>query len=97
MSDITIIELTTLGPQGPQGIQGIQGPQGPAGTGASTYVKFDITTASASWSVNHALGRIPIVQVYLSTGEKIYPDIYATNTNIAVVFAAATTGYIVAE
>jgi hypothetical protein len=74
--------------QGPQGIQG------QAGIGGYSQ-RIDQATASANWILNHGKGSVPIVQVFLSSGEVIITDVVATATQINVVFAAPIAGFVV--
>ena len=70
---------------GPPGAAGAQGPAG-------ATVRFDFT-ASATWIATHGLGRIPLVQVYLASGEAVLAEISATTTNITITHAVPQTGF----
>lgn len=48
-------------------------------------------SASASWSINHSLGRIPNVQVYVA-GKVVIADVEATSTTVNITFASAQSG-----
>lgn len=71
---------------------GPRGPKGEAGGG----VRFDVSTPSASWIIPHGFGRVPIVSVYLSTGEQVLADVSATATTINVVMTAPRAGFVIA-
>jgi hypothetical protein len=76
------------------GATGRPGPRGDTGAaGVAQVLRHDQTAPSASWVVAHALGRPPLVQVFLATGEQVDADVTATDTMISVVFAAATSGF----
>lgn len=77
-----------VGPPGPAG------PQGPAGAG-SAPLRLDAPLA-ATWALSHALGRVPTVQVYLSTGESVLTDVTATTTQITVTFPSPQQGFVLA-
>jgi len=82
-----LIELTAPGPQGPKGDTGT----------SSAPQKFIISASSATWIVYHALGRVPAaVQVFLTSGELIQPDIFIDTQKITVVLANPNTGFIMA-
>ncbi|MDE2434724.1 MAG: hypothetical protein KGM49_00555 [Sphingomonadales bacterium] len=78
-----------IGPPGATGVQGPAGPQGPQGAPR----RFDFTS-SATWIGEHDLGRLPIVQVYLETGEPALADTVATPINFTVTHADARTGFV---
>lgn len=95
----------TVGLRGPEGatvqpladvapgrVVGVMGPPGPAG-GA---VRFDVTSPSASWVIPHSFSRVPIVSVYLASGELVLADVFASATTINVVFASPKTGFVIA-
>lgn len=81
------IEAFAVGPQGERG------PQGPAGSNGS--VVYEQTSPSASWVVPNPFGRIPSVEVFLSTGESVLTDVEASGSFVNVVFAQAQTGWVV--
>lgn len=58
-------------------------------------VKFD-TSSAGTWIVPHGLGRRPIVQVFLSSGEQVFPDVFVDTANITAVFATPTAGFLLA-
>ncbi len=74
-----------------KGAQGIQGQPGIGGF----FQRIDQATASANWILNHGKGAVPIVQVFLNTGEMIITDVVATATQINVVFAAPIAGFVI--
>jgi hypothetical protein len=77
-----------VGPPGPAG------PQGPAGAG-SAPLRLDAALA-ATWVLSHGLGRVPTVQVYLSTGEAVVTDLAATTSQITVTFPSPQQGFVLA-
>lgn len=74
-----------IGPPGPVG------PQGPIGA----PLRLDAPLA-ATWILAHTLGRVPTVQVYLSTGENVLTDVVATSAQITVTFPAPRQGFVLA-
>jgi hypothetical protein len=72
---------------------------GPAGTpgGGTPSFQIAVSTPSASWllAVPGGIGRPPQVQVFLTSGEQILTDVYATAATVNVVFAAPATGYVI--
>lgn len=95
----------TVGLRGPEGttvqaladidparVVGVMGPPGPAGGG----VRFDVASPAASWIISHAFNRVPIVSVYLASGELVLADVFATATTINVVFASPKSGFVIA-
>ena len=77
-----------VGPPGPPG------PQGAAGAG-SAPLRLDASLA-ATWILPHPLGRVPTVQVYLSTGEAVLTDVSATTSQITVTFPSPHQGFVLA-
>lgn len=77
-----------IGPPGPAG------PQGAAGAG-SAPLRLD-ASLSATWILVHPLGRVPTVQVYLTSGESVLSDFTATTTQITVTFPAPQQGFVLA-
>jgi len=65
------------------------GPQGPVG-GAT---KIDVASAG-TWVVPHGLGRPPITQVCLASGEVVMADVFVDNVNVTVVHAVPTAGFL---
>lgn len=86
------------GPEGPPGGQGAAGPEGPPGpagpAGSGNSVRVNQTSPSASWVIPHELGKSPIVQVFTTAGEQIDADVYASDTQVSVMFAQPTTGFV---
>jgi hypothetical protein len=76
-----------------QGDRGRRGAQGAAG-GAGGATEFTQSTPSAAWVVTHSLGRFPVVDVFVS-GERVFPDVTVTTTQISVSFPSATSGKVV--
>lgn len=56
---------------------------------AYTYTQ---TTPAATWALAHPLGRRPIVEVYLATGERIIADVLVTPTAVTVTHASPVAG-----
>ena len=70
------------------------GPPGPAGpvTGATAYVHTQ-TIASATWTINHNLGRKVVLQVFSSGWSEVDAEWVNVNTNqVVVVFAGPMSG-----
>jgi len=86
---------TYYGPQGPQGIQGPAGPSGGGTGGTSSSIEFIQASAAASWSFAHNLGRRPLAQVFLTSGELVISDVSVTTTHVYVTFAVAQSGFVV--
>lgn len=81
---------TYYGPAGPQGIQG------PAGSnGLSNSIEFIQASVAASWSFAHNLGRRPLAQVFLTSGEMVISDVTVTTTHVYVTFAIAQSGFVI--
>jgi hypothetical protein len=76
-------------------VAAIVGPPGPAG--ASAVTRYDVLSPAGTWTINHDLGRVPIVQPYLASGEQIIADIVASDTTITVIFGQPTAGFILAS
>lgn len=88
------IALDRQGPQGGQGIQGLQGNQGVPGPDG-TVEDYTHTQASGldTWTVNHNLGRYPIVSVLSPGGVEIEAAVqHITVNQLLVQFASALTG-----
>lgn len=49
------------------------------------------SSPSASWSFDHALGRIPVVSVYIN-GELVLADVQATTSHVTIQFPTPTSG-----
>jgi hypothetical protein len=64
--------------------------------GGSTGYMHTQSTASAQWHITFPdMGRLPSVQIYLTSGEAILTDILSTSTSVTVTFPSATAGYAV--
>ncbi len=87
-----LAEAVARNPETP--VAAIIGPPGPPGSGSGA-VRLNATLA-ATWVLNHALGRIPGVQVYLSSGEPVITDVAATATQITVTFPSPQQGFVLA-
>jgi len=72
-----------IGPRGPAGPQGLPG----------NVLRFDVTLAG-TWTVPHGLGRAPLVQVFLASGEQVFPDVSVDAANVVAVFAQPTAGFV---
>lgn len=71
------------------GIPGAEGPAGPP-SGFHTHVQ---ASASALWTVNHNLGRRPIVQVETVGGALMVADvIHISNNTFQVAFDSPSSG-----
>jgi len=57
--------------------------------------KFTVAVPSSSWIVNHSLGRQPMVDVYLTSGEKILTGVTVTDSVINVTLSDPQSGYII--
>lgn len=64
---------------------------GPAGAGGSGIV-WTQSTPSASWTIPHGLGRLPVVAVYDNAGNEILAEVFADSTHVAVIWPSAMTG-----
>jgi hypothetical protein len=68
----------------------IPGPPGPMGPTGSGY-EHTQTIPSATWVINHPLGRMPNVTIYFGS-EQVDTDIVASPTVVTVIFPAPATG-----
>lgn len=85
------VEVIEVGLIGPQGSIGLQGPAGPAGTVADYTQTF--SSAAGAWTVNHNLGREPVIQVISVGGVELLADVVHVSQNQAQVnFATPTAG-----
>jgi hypothetical protein len=75
-------------------IIGPPGPQGPTGPN-SEPLRIDASLA-ATWILSHPLGRVPTVNVYLSTNEPVLTDVSVTTTQITVTFPSPQQGFVLA-
>lgn len=82
-------------------IAAIIGPPGPSGSVGSGAVPQRIDASlAATWILPHSLGRMPMVQVFLtasgSGGEQAIADITADAATVTVTHASPQTGFILA-
>lgn len=68
---------------------------GPTGSGGSGAQRINASLAS-TWILSHSIGRIPIVQVYIGSGEQVIADVVASDTQITVVFGSPQQGFVLA-
>ncbi|MGW0682879.1 hypothetical protein ACWD2L_05895 [Streptomyces sp. NPDC002754] len=76
------VELTSPGPQGPEGPQGPQG--APGAPGGAAY-EFSQGVPSATWVINHNLGRKVNVSLFDATGALVISDVEHGSLNQATV------------
>lgn len=70
---------------------GAPGPAGPSGS-VSSYTHTQ-ASASATWTINHNLGRRPLIQLYTTGGVEFDGQITHTSDNQAIVdLAGAVAG-----
>ena len=74
--------IGTTGAQGPQGI-------------SSAPTRIDAPLA-ATWILPHSLSRVPIVEVYLASGERVLSDTVASATTITITFSQPQQGFVLA-
>jgi hypothetical protein len=74
---------------GPPGARGERGP------GVSDPLRLEASLA-ATWILPNPLGRIPVVAVFLSTGERIFTDVAADAAHITVTFPSPQQGFVLA-
>ena len=80
-----VVTAVARGPQGPAG------PVGPAGAVDDYTATF--ASASSTWTVNHNLGREPVIQVLTAGGVEMEAAIVHVSSNQAQVnFASPQTG-----
>lgn len=58
--------------------------------------KFAIITPAATWTITHALGHIPIAEVFDAMGNKILVDVFVDMTYIVVTFPFPSVGFVLA-
>lgn len=51
---------------------------------------------AATWTLPHGLARIPMVQVFLSSGECVISDVNVDNVNVVVTWAQPVQGFVLA-
>lgn len=76
-------------------IAAIVGPSGGPGP-AGAPVRIDASLA-ATWILPHGLGRVPMVQAFLASGELIGADVVADASAITVTFGQPTAGFVLAS
>ena len=86
--------LSAVGRNPSMPIAALIGPQGPPGTGV---LRFDIALPTGTWIFAHGLGRVPMAQCFLASGEQVFPDVVADATHITVTHAAPQSGFILAS
>jgi hypothetical protein len=68
----------------------------PVSSGGGAGYMHTQSSPSAQWHITFPdLGRLPSVQIYLTTGEFIITDVLSTSTSVTVTFPSATAGYAV--
>lgn len=75
-------------------IVGPPGPAGPSGPG-SAPTRIDAALA-ATWILPHTLGRTPMVEVFLASGEHVIADVTVNSTTITVSHASPQAGFVLA-
>lgn len=70
---------------------GATGPAGPRGEAGISGFEYTQTVAAATWTIPHALGRRPSVEVY-AANERVMADIDASTTSVTITFAAPVSG-----
>ena len=67
----------------------------PVAGGSAGYMHTQ-SSAAAQWHITFPdLGRLPNVQIYLTTGEVILIDFVSTSTSVTITFPSPTAGYAV--
>lgn len=83
----TDLSLAASGPQGPTG------PQGPAGAAGGSVYLHTQSVASATWVINHNVGRPVSVTLFDATGRVVFSDIeHGTANQATVTWSTPTTG-----
>ena len=83
-SDSPTVVLTDV-EAGPQGPAGPTGADGAAGSGsANSTVVHDQSSANATWTMTHNLGRYPAIDIIDSAGNHVIGDIKHNSVNQAV-------------
>jgi len=65
-----------------------------AGTAGGVQVNHQ-STPRASWVFTHSLGRLPLTEIYLESGEQVDTDVFADAVNINVIFPSPFAGYLI--
>lgn len=72
---------------------GLQGPPGPAGPPGGSYYVHTQSTPSSAWVVNHNLGRLSHVTVFVPNFEEVEADVVHNTVNqVAITFAVPQSG-----
>lgn len=72
---------------------GVQGPPGPPGPPGGTYYVHTQSTPSAGWVVNHNLGRLAHVTVFVPDFVEVEADVVHNTVNqVAITFASPHAG-----
>lgn len=72
---------------------GIQGPPGPPGPAGGTYYVHTQSTPSSAWVVNHNLGRLGHVTVFVPEYVEVEADVVQNTVNqVAITFATPQSG-----
>lgn len=72
--------------------QGPAGPIGPAGT-ADKHYQHNQSTASATWSIAHMLGKVPSITIIDSAGDEVEGNIIVVDPDhITLSFSAPFSG-----
>lgn len=81
------VGLTSPGPQGPAG------PQGPSGAAGGSVFEHVQSSPSATWTINHNLGRRVHVSIFDDSGNLVLSDVeHGTVNQATVTWSSPTTG-----
>lgn len=81
------VAVAAPGPQGPAG------PAGPAGAAGGSVFLFTQSTPSATWVINHNVGRAVAVTLFDDDGNVVQSDIeHGTANQATVTWSSPTTG-----
>lgn len=50
---------------------------------------------ASTWTVPHSLGRRPVVELYLPSGQQVFTDVVSSTTQVVATFGTPTAGYAV--
>lgn len=64
---------------------------GSSSNGGSEVLSFTQSSPLATWIIDHNLGRLPSVQIYVDE-KQVDTDIDATNTQVILTFPSPTSG-----
>ena len=84
-----LIERLERSPLAP--LAAVIGPPGPPGAGGAP-VRLDAPLA-ATWILPHSLGRVPVVQIFLESGEAVLTDVAADTAHVTVTFPTPQQGF----